>query len=57
MGYKVIFKREYAQNAIYTLFFIFMTSLASIFTMNTLKRDDNIKLILVGLTICVLTLF
>ena len=34
-----------------------MTSLASIFTMNTLKRDDNIKLILLGLIVCVLTFY
>ena len=34
-----------------------MTALASIFTMNTLKKDDNVKLILLGLTVCVLTYF
>ena len=34
-----------------------MTALASIFTMNTLKRDDNIKLILIGLVVCVLTFY
>ena len=34
-----------------------MTSLASIFTMNTLRRGDNIKLILLGLIICVLTFY
>ena len=34
-----------------------MTALASIFTMNTLKKDDNVKLILLGLTVCVLTFY
>ena len=34
-----------------------MTALASIFTMNTLKRDDNLKLILIGLIICVVTFY
>ena len=34
-----------------------MTSLASIFTMNTLKKADNFKLILFGLIVCVLTFY
>ena len=38
-------------------FLFFMTALASIFTMNTLKKGDNFKLILIGLIICVLTFY
>ena len=39
-------------------FFIFlMTSLASILTMNTLKRSDNLKFIVLGLIISVLMFY
>ena len=39
-------------------FFLFlMTALASIFTMNTLKKSDNFKLIILGLITCVLTFY
>ena len=39
-------------------FFLFlMTALASIFTMNTLKKSDNFKLTLLGLITCVLTFY
>ena len=34
-----------------------MTALASIFTMNTLKKSDNFKLITFGLLTCVLTFY
>ena len=34
-----------------------MTALASIFTLNTLRKDENTKLILIGLTVCVLTFY
>ena len=57
-GYNESFLKESMHKMLSIPFFLFfMTSLASIFTMNTLKRDDNIKLILVGLTICVLTFY
>ena len=57
-GYNELFLKESLHKMLSLPFFLFfMTALASIFTMNTLKRDDNIKLILVGLTICVLTFY
>ena len=34
-----------------------MTALASIFTMNNLKKSDNFKLIILGLITCVLTFY
>ena len=57
-GYNELFLKESLHKMLSLPFFLFfMTALASIFTMNTLKRDDNIKLILVGLIICVLTFY
>ena len=39
-------------------FFLFlMTALASIFTMNTLKKSDNFRLIILGLITCVITFY
>ena len=39
-------------------FFLFlMTALASIFTMNTLKKSDNFRLIFLGLITCVITFY
>ena len=34
-----------------------MTALASIFTMNTLKKDDNFRLTLICLIVCVITFY
>ena len=34
-----------------------MTALASIFTMNTLRKSDNFKLTILGLITCVLTFY
>tara|TARA_A100001015_G_scaffold314074_1_gene422755 strand:+ start:1783 stop:2871 length:1089 start_codon:yes stop_codon:yes gene_type:complete len=57
-GYSEPFLKESLHKMLSIPFFLFfMTALASIFTMNTLKKDDNIKLTLVGLTICVLTFY
>ncbi len=57
-GYNEAFLKESLHKMLSIPFFLFfMTSLASIFTMNTLKRGDNIKLILLGLIICVLTFY
>ncbi len=57
-GYSETFLKESLHKMISIPFFLFfMTALASIFTMNTLKKDDNIKLILLGLTVCVLTFY
>ena len=39
-------------------FFLFlMTAIASILTMNTLKKSDNLKYIVLGLVICVLVYY
>ena len=39
-------------------FFLFlMTALASIFTMNTLKKSDNLKLTILGLITCIFTFY
>jgi lipopolysaccharide export system permease protein len=38
-------------------FLFFMTALASIFSMNTLKKSNNFKLITLGLITCVLTFY
>ena len=57
-GYSEIFLNESLQKMLSLPFFLFfMTSLASIFTMNTLKKGDNIRLIIIGLIICVLTFY
>ena len=57
-GYSESFLNESMQKMLSIPFFLFfMTSLASIFTMNTLKKADNFKLILFGLVVCVLTFY
>ena len=57
-GYSESFLDESMQKMLSIPFFLFfMTSLASIFTMNTLKKADNFKLILFGLVVCVLTFY
>ena len=57
-GYSEIFLNESLHKMLSIPFFLFfMTSLASIFTMNTLKKGDNLKLILTGLLTCVLTFY
>ena len=57
-GYSEPFLKESLHKMLSIPFFLFfMTALASIFTMNTLKRDDNLKLILIGLIICVVTFY
>ncbi len=39
-------------------FFLFlMTALASIFSMNSLKKSDNLRLIILGLSTCILTFY
>ncbi len=57
-GYSETFLNESLQKMISIPFFLFfMTGLASIFTMNTLKKGDNLKLIIIGLIVCVLTFY
>ena len=57
-GYSNAFLKESLHKMLSIPFFLFfMTALASIFTMNTLKKGDNFKLILIGLIICVLTFY
>ena len=57
-GYNQLFLKESKHKMMSLPFFLFfMTALASIFTMSTLKRDDNFRLILIGLTVCVITFY
>ena len=57
-GYSDIFLKESFHKMISIPFFLFfMTALASIFPMNTLKRDNNGKLFIIGLIVCVITFY
>ena len=57
-GYDEFFLNESKHKMMSLPFFLFfMTALASIFTMNTLRKDDNFKLIMIGLTVCVITFY
>ena len=40
-----------------SIFLFLMTALASIFTMNTLKKSDNLKLTILGLITCIFTFY
>ena len=57
-GYNKSFLNQSLHTMLSLPFFLFlMTALASIFTMNTLKKSDNFKLIVLGLITCVLTFY
>ncbi len=57
-GYNKPFLNQSLHAMLSLPFFLFlMTALASIFTMNTLKKSDNLKLISIGLLTCVLTFY
>ncbi len=57
-GYNKSFLNQSLHSMLSLPFFLFMmTALASIFTMNTLKKSDNFKLITLGLITCVLTFY
>ena len=57
-GYGEVFLNQSLHSMLSLPFFLFlMTALASIFTMNTLKKSDNLKLITLGLITCVLTFY
>ena len=56
------YNTEFLSQSLHTLlslpFYLFlMTALASIFTMNNLRKSDNLKLITLGLITCVLTFY
>ena len=66
INYKVLlnsgYNKEFLNQSLHSMlslpFFLFlMTSLASILTMNTLKRSDNLKFIVLGLIISVLMFY
>ena len=58
LGYSKNFLNESFHKMLSMPFFLFfMTALASIFTLNTLKRGNNFKLILIGLIVSVLTFY
>ncbi len=57
-GYSETFLNQSLHTMLSLPFFLFlMTALASIFTMNNLKKSDNFKLIILGLITCVLTFY
>ena len=57
-GYNVFFLKQSLHTYLSLPFFLMlMTGLASIFTMNTLKKSDNFKLYTIGLITCVLTFY
>ena len=66
INYDKLLKNGYSENflnqSLHTMltlpFFLFlMTSIASILTMNTLKKSDNLKFIVIGLIISVLVYY
>ena len=58
IGYDKSFLNQSLHLMLALPFFLFlMTALASIFTMNTMKKLDNLKLISLGLITCVLTFY
>ncbi len=57
-GYNKNFLNQSLHSMLSLPFFLFlMTALASIFTMNTLKKSDSLKLISIGLITCVFTFY
>ena len=57
-GYNNLFLKESLHLMLVLPFFLFlMTAIASILTMHTLKRSENLKFIIVGLATCVLVYY
>ena len=57
-GYNVVFLNQSLHSMLSLPFFLFvMTALASILTLNTLKKSDNFKFILLGLLLTVLIFY
>lgn len=57
-GYSKIFLNQSLHSMLSLPFFLFfMTALASVFTMHTLEKNDNFKLIALGMITCVLTFY
>ena len=57
-GYNEVFLNQSFHSMLSMPFFLFlMTALASILTMNALKRADNIKFIVVGLITCIIIFY
>mgnify|MGYP001313880510 CR=1 FL=1 len=57
-GYNKNFLNQSLHSMLSLPFFLFlMTALASIFTMNTLKKSDSLRLISIGLITCVFTFY
>ena len=57
-GYSKIFLNQSLHSMLVFPFFLFlMTSIASILTMHTLKRSENLKFLVVGLMVCVLVYY
>ena len=57
-GYNEIFLKQSLHTMLSLPFFLFlMTSIASILTLNTLQRSDNLKFVAIGLIITVLVYY
>ena len=57
-GYNKNFLNQSLHSLISLPFYLFlMTALAAIFTMNTLRKSDNLKLTTLGLITCILTFY
>ena len=57
-GYTESFLDQSLHSMLALPFFLFlMTALASVFTLNSLKKADNFKLIIIALTTCVITFY
>ena len=57
-GYNKVFLNQSLHKLLSLPFFLFlMTAVASILTMNTLKKSDNFKFIIVGLIISILIFY
>ena len=57
-GYTKSFLNQSLHSMLSLPFFLFlMTALASIFTMTSLKKSDNLKLIILGFILCILTFY
>ncbi len=57
-GYSKTYLNQSLHSMLSLPFFLFlMTAIAAVFTMNTLKKSDNFRLILLGLVTCVFTFY
>ena len=57
-GYnKIFFRSKSSRNAFSTFFLFIMTALAAIMAFGTLKKSNNVKLIIIGIITCVIVFY